>query len=76
MECVLIKKKCIEKQRTINHMIIFNDSIGKFTSAAIEVFAKTYLCLLLFASTKKCQELNSSVRNLKKYVSKIKYTFV
>ena len=42
-----------EKQRTINHMIIFNYSISKFTSEAFEVFAEAYLCFLVYVSAKK-----------------------
>ena len=49
-----------EKRRTINHMIIFNDSISKFTRVAFEVFAEAYLCFSVYALAKKMQrQLNS-----------------
>ena len=41
-------------------MIIFNDSISRFTGAAFKAFAEAYLCSLVTASAKKkCKELNS-----------------
>ena len=67
-----------EKQRTINHMIIFNYSISKFTSVAFEVFAEAYLCFLVYASAKKkkCRG-NWIFKNLKKNMSpRKKYIFV
>ena len=41
-----------EKEHTINHMIILNDSVN-FASAAFEAFAEAYLCFLVPASVKK-----------------------
>ena len=42
-----------EKQHTINHLIIFNDSISKFHQCSIEAFAEAYLCFLVSALVKK-----------------------
>ena len=53
IKCALAKKRYTEKQHTINHMIIFNDSISKFTSAAFQVFAEA--CFLVSASAKKAK---------------------
>ena len=45
------------KQRTINHVIIFNDSISKFSSAAFKTFAEAYLFFTsASAKQKKCRE--------------------
>ena len=41
-----------EKQRTINHIIIFNDSVS-FTSAAFEAFAEAYYDFLYLPHQKK-----------------------
>ena len=41
-----------EKQHTINHMFILNDSVS-FASAAFEAFAEAYLCFLVSTSAKK-----------------------
>ena len=41
-----------EKEHTINHMIILNDSVS-FASAAFEAFAKAYLGFLVPTSVKK-----------------------
>ena len=69
-------KSLTEKHRTINHMIIFNDSISKFYQCSIwgfcwgiSMFFSTYL-------GKKNAELIKFLGILKKYVSENKYIFV
>ena len=69
-----------EKQRTINHMIIFIDIQSvSFPSSAFEAFAEPYLCFLQSASAKKKkEEIAQAMKFLgifKKYVSKNKIYF-
>ena len=52
-------------------MIIFNDSVSKFTSALFKVFAEA--CFLVSALAKKCQEFLGILKNAS---PKIKYIFV
>ena len=43
----LLVRPCLsltQKQHTFNHMIICNNSIVGFTSAAFKAFAEAYLC--------------------------------
>ena len=63
-------KSLTEKHRTINHMIIFNDSISKFYQCSIWGF-----CRGMFFSTclgKKFAEVIKFLGILKKYVSENK----
>ena len=69
IKCAFIKKKCTEKQRTVNHMIIFNDSIGKFYQCSI--FVEAYLCFLVSASAKEMPR--TKFLDLKNNVPRIKY---
>ena len=39
-KCWRMKWKCKEKQRTVNHMIIFNDSISTFYQCSIQGFCR------------------------------------
>ena len=41
------------KNNTINHMIIFNDSVSKVTSAAFKAFAEAYLFFSICLGIKK-----------------------
>ena len=66
-----------EKQRTINHMIIFNDSISKFYQGIIGVFCRgiSMFFSICLAKKKKNAETIKFLGILKKYVSKNKIYF-
>ena len=67
-------KSLTEKHRTINHMIIFNDSIS-FTSAGFEAFGEAYQCFFSICLGKKTDEVITFLGILKKYVSENKLYF-
>ena len=62
----------VEKQRTINHMIFFNDSISKFYQCG--AFAEAYLYFLA-TKKKKNAEAMKFLGILKKYISNKKIYF-
>ena len=64
-----------EKQRTINHMIIFNDSISKFYQCSIRGFCRGISMFFSIYLTKKNAEAIKFLGLLKKYVSKNKIYF-
>ena len=51
-----------EKQHTINHMFILNDSVS-FASAAFEAFAEAYLCFLVSTSAKKKKKMQKQLNS-------------
>ena len=63
-----------EKQRTINHMIIFNDSISKFYQCSIQGFWRG-ICFLVSASAKKIPRIKF-LGILKTMSPRIKYIVV
>ena len=86
--CNLQPRLCLsptEKQRIVNHMIIFNDLVSKFYQCSVrnsprqsandEAFAETYLCFLLSASVKKNTEAIKFLGIFKNYVFKNKIYF-
>ena len=78
-QVTLLVRPCLsltEKHRTINHMIIFNDLIVSFTSAAFQGFASAYLCFLVSASAKRNAEVIKFLGTLKNMSLRIKYIFV
>ena len=66
-----------EKQWTINHMVIFNDSISKFYKCSIRGFCRGISMFLVSTSAKKKKntEAIKFLRILKKYFSKNKIYF-
>ena len=56
-------------------MIIFNDSISRFTGAAFKVFAEAYLCSLVTASAKKKMQRIKFLGILRNLSPRIKYIF-
>ena len=58
-----------EKQRTINHMIIFNDSISKFYQCSIRGFCRGICTYLVSSSAKKNAEAIKFLGILKKDTS-------
>ena len=71
--CLIMFKSLTEKHRTINHMIIFNDSISKFYQCSI--FVEAYLCFLVSASAKEMPR-TKFLGILKTTSPRIKYIFV
>ena len=65
-----------EKQRTNNHIIIFNDSISKFYQCRIRGFCQgIYVFFSICLGKKKNAEAIKFLETLKKYVSKNKIYF-
>ena len=64
-----------EKQWTINHMIIFNDSISKFYQCSIWGFCRGISMFFSICLGKKKCWGKEILRNLKKYVSENKMYF-
>ena len=60
---------------SLNHMIIFNDSICKFYQSSIRGFCRGNLCFLVSSSVKKNAKAIKFLGILKKYVSKNKIYF-
>ena len=67
-------KSLSEKHHTVNHMIIFNDSISKFYQCSIWDFCRG-ICFLVSVSAKKNAEVIKFLGILKKYVSENKIYF-
>ena len=68
-------KSLTEKHRTINHMIIFNDSISKFYQCSIWGFCRGISMFFSICLGKKNAEVIKFLGILKKYVSKNKIYF-
>ena len=64
-----------EKQRTINHMIIFNDSISKFYQCSIWGFCQGISMFFSIFLSKKKTEVIKFLGILKKYASENKIYF-
>ena len=68
-------KSLTEKHRTINHMIIFNDSISKFYQCSIWGFCRGISMFFSICLGKKNAEVIKFLGILKKYVSENKIQF-
>ena len=68
-------KSLTEKHRTINHMIIFNDSISKFYQCSIWGFCRGISMFFSICLAKKNAEVIKFLGFLKKYVSENKIYF-
>ena len=68
-------KSLTEKHRTINHMIIFNDSISKFYQCSIWGFWRGISLFFSICLGKKNAEVIKFLGILKKYVSENKIYF-
>ena len=73
--CLAMFKSLTEKHCTINHMIIFNDSISKFYQCRIWGFCRGISMFFSICLGKKKCCGNEILTNLKKYVSKNKIYF-
>ena len=63
------KKKCAEKQRAFNYMMIFNDSISKLCQCSIQGICRGTSMLFSTCLGQKTAK-KYILRNLKKYISK------
>ena len=73
--CLTMFKSLTEKHRTINHMIIFNDSISKFYQCSIWGFCRGISMFFSICLAKKNAEVIKFLGFLKKYVSENKIYF-
>ena len=73
--CLAMFKSPTEKDRTINHMIIFNDSISKFYQCSIWGFCRGISMFFSICLAKKNAEVIKFLGFLKKYVSENKIYF-
>ena len=62
-----------EKQRTVNHMIIFNDSVSKFDQCRVRGFYRGIIMFSMISATAKKKKKNAEAIKflgiLKKYAS-------
>ena len=68
-------KSLSEKHHTVNHMIIFNDSISKFYQCSIWAFWQSISMIFSICLGKKNAEVIKFLGILKKYVSENKIYF-
>ena len=73
--CLAMFKSPTEKDRTINHMIIFNDSISKFYQSSMWGFWRGISMFFSICLGKKNAEVIKFLGILKKYVSDNKIYF-
>ena len=75
-QITLLVWPCLKKQRTFNHMIIFNVSISKFYQCSIRDFCQDIsMSFSVWLGKKKNAEAIKFLGNLKKYVSKNEICF-